>query len=228
MSQIKPRARQNGDLMELILNASKRILISEGYTALSMRRLAREIGYSATTIYLYFTNRDAIVAELGKAGLEVLETYVTPAGEAGGKAGLKEFARQYLRFGVEQPESYRLIFMQGEELADAMFRTEDNGKGEDGAGLRVFALLINCIEQLRMSDLAWRKVDTAKAAEVFWTSIHGIVSLKLTCGKFLQTPGEDLLEHMVLALITGMPAAHDAEAERQTKGGGSHQHYFVT
>jgi len=212
MSEAEQRSKPAENLKEKILAASSLILIQDGYEGLTMRRLANEIGYSATTIYLYFKNRDAIVAELGRSGLAVLEKYVTGASQVSdAKEALKQFASQYVRFSEEHPGLYRLIFMQGKDLADAMFRS-DTGREIDGAGLRVFSLMIRCFAQLQATDPAWSKVNPSKAAESFWTSLHGIISLKLAYGKFLQTAPADLAAFSVSALLAGMPEAFSQTA----------------
>ena len=186
------------ELRDSILNASRSILVNEGYAALSMRRLAREIEYSATAIYLYFDNREAIVAELGRRGLEDLEMYVQPALALATPSDiLRELARQYVRFSTEHPESYRVIFMQDSTLADAMFRSQP-GKDASGAGERVFGMI-----QTQFQHLVKGKKSSQHAAEVFWTSLHGIVSLKITCGKFLQTPTQLLADLAVESLLAG-------------------------
>lgn len=195
MSRPPRSAQATTDLKDHILSASRTILVNEGYEALSMRRLAREIGYSATAIYLYFENREAIVAELGRRGLGDLEAFMLPAVNLPPKEALRELARQYLRFSAEQSESYRVIFMQDSALADAMFRSQP-GKDAGGAGQRVFGMI-----QSQFQHLVSGKDSAQHHAEVFWTSLHGIVSLKLTCGKFLQTPPEKLATIAIEALL---------------------------
>lgn len=56
-------ARPEGetDFRQVILNAARRLFIEEGYKNLSMRKLARDIGYSATSIYLHFNNKDEML-----------------------------------------------------------------------------------------------------------------------------------------------------------------------
>src|SRR5215210_3429722 len=51
-----------------ILDAAFKIVKEEGWQALSMRKIADEIEYTAPIIYEYFANKEAILAELNKKG----------------------------------------------------------------------------------------------------------------------------------------------------------------
>src|ERR1700754_5207541 len=55
-----------------ILDASLQIVKEEGWQALSMRKIADMIEYTAPIIYEYFANKDAILMELTKKGFVIL------------------------------------------------------------------------------------------------------------------------------------------------------------
>jgi AcrR family transcriptional regulator len=190
-----------------ILAASQRIVLEEGFRALSMRRVAKAIGYSATAIYLYFENRDAIVAELGRRALvQLVQDLEKVDGALAPRQRLRSNGAAYLRFSENHPDAYRLIFMQDSELAMTIFRDHDEATAT-GAGARAFALLAQPFFELQNLDTRWKGRDPVTCAEVFWTALHGIAALKLTCAKFLRTPAEDLLSLAISALFAGLPEA---------------------
>ena len=47
-----------------ILQAARRIIVRQGFAALSIRKLAGMVNFAPGTIYLYFKNREAIGREL--------------------------------------------------------------------------------------------------------------------------------------------------------------------
>jgi AcrR family transcriptional regulator len=51
-----------------ILEAAYKIVKEEGWQALSMRKIADEIEYTAPIIYEYFSNKEAILEELTRKG----------------------------------------------------------------------------------------------------------------------------------------------------------------
>ena len=58
--RLKEETRMN------ILDAAFRIVKEEGWDALSMRKIADAIEYTAPIIYEYFDNKDAILLELDR------------------------------------------------------------------------------------------------------------------------------------------------------------------
>ena len=48
------KLKHKEDLKQSILDAAKKLFIKEGYEATSIRKIAAEIEFSPTTIYLYY------------------------------------------------------------------------------------------------------------------------------------------------------------------------------
>src|SRR5579872_3791980 len=59
-SQLR-RAQQKEELRQAILRAAGELFLQHGYEAFSLRQVAEYLGYSATTIYLYFDNKDDLL-----------------------------------------------------------------------------------------------------------------------------------------------------------------------
>ena len=55
-----------------ILDAALKIVKEEGWQALSMRKIADMIEYTAPIIYEYFANKEAILLELTRKGFLIL------------------------------------------------------------------------------------------------------------------------------------------------------------
>ena len=73
------REREKQDIRQKILDAAQQIITDEGFAALSMRKVAHRIEYSAASIYLYFRNREQIAQELSEAGFGKLLAKMTAA-----------------------------------------------------------------------------------------------------------------------------------------------------
>lgn len=59
-----------------ILHAALSIVIEKGHQSLSLRRLANNIEFSATAMYLYFKNKEALLVDLTKLGYQQLNTSI--------------------------------------------------------------------------------------------------------------------------------------------------------
>src|SRR5690349_18095228 len=58
------RERQREDLRTKIMDAARDLFVSEGYDAVSMRKIAEAIEYSPTAIYVHFQDKAALMQEL--------------------------------------------------------------------------------------------------------------------------------------------------------------------
>jgi AcrR family transcriptional regulator len=107
------KTREKQALRERILEAAQRIVIREGFAALSMRKIADAIEYSPATLYLYFASRDEIARALCAQGYAQLLASFEPLAQIADPAErLRGLARAYVAFGVAHPQTYRLIFME--------------------------------------------------------------------------------------------------------------------
>jgi AcrR family transcriptional regulator len=164
-----------------------------------MRKIAEAIEYAPGTIYLYFENRDAIAAELTQRGFEELLRAFAPAAQIADPAErLRRTGELYVKFGLEHPETYRLIFM--ERYTTAVF----NAKQDSGAGNQALQFLMDAFDQLRAQGRLATDATSAQLADTFWSAVHGIVSLKLTCDGYPETPTDDLLAVMQSLLLRGL------------------------
>ena len=106
------KERQRAELREQILAAARTIVLDEGFEALTMRKIADTIEYSAATIYLYFENREAIGRQLCNEAFAHLLTYMSAALAVEDPVDrLFAIGRSYAQYARDNPEEYRLIFM---------------------------------------------------------------------------------------------------------------------
>lgn len=200
ISERKQRHKEN--IRETILAAAQAIVLKDGLASVTLRRVAEEVEYSPGAIYLYFKNRDEIVRELGRRGVESLVKFLQRSeGTEKPEDRLMAMALDYVRYAAEHAETYRLIFMLDPDTADAIFQHDD---GKSGAGSKAFEILVESFTQLRDSRKRYASLNPVDAAEIFWTSLHGIASLKISCSKFLTTPAEDLIKANITALLRGL------------------------
>jgi len=196
VSTVDRRTKRKQLLRQKILDASREILLSQGFGALTMRRVAEAIDYAPATIYLHFQSREQIAQELCFAGLERLHERLVSVKTKDPAARLAGFARAYLEYARSDPETYRLIFMADPQLTKAVFTHRDSGN----AGEASLGLIVNTVAEL----LANSKKPIAKPielAELLWSGLHGLASLRLACSQAL-TSDEFCLAQLLTATIT--------------------------
>jgi len=207
------KERQRAELREQILRAARDMVMREGFAALSMRKLADAVEYAPATLYLHFENREAIAKELCVRGFQELLDVLEPAAQvADPLERLPRLAEAYVRFGLEHPETYRLIFMEDPKLSTQLFADTP-----EGAGPKSFAVLVQVFVDLLAAGRLEEGARPDQLAEVLWAGVHGIVALKLTCKGMPGTPAEELAQVLVSTLVKSLPGLKAARAPRKAR-----------
>lgn len=160
-------------LRRAILDTTRHLMIAHGYQGLSMRKIAREMGYSATSIYLHFEGKDDLFHTLIDEGMEQLYEHLrATSDEHTGPAveRMRSVCRAYVDFGLENPEYYEVMFMLHPEHmerypADKYRRARRN--------LDVFAEIL----EAGAVDGDVMVSDPRVSASTVWAALHGTVSL---------------------------------------------------
>ena len=154
-----------------ILEAAYKIVKEEGWQALSMRKIADEIEYTAPIIYEYFSNKEAILAELTKKGFlylakemeEAKSKHEDPADQ------LEAMWMAYWNFAFKKKELYQLMFGIQMNCCTAQKSPEAEAPAK---------LVTDVIKQL----MAGKNVpdnEVCRKYYTFWSVIHGLISINL-------------------------------------------------
>ena len=163
--------RLKEDTRANILEAAYNIVKDEGWQALSMRKIADQIEYTAPIIYEYFANKEAILAELNKMGFNYLskmmeearDEHETPAKQ------LEAMWMAYWNFAFKKKELYQLMFGVTMNCCIGIKPAEAE-KPEK--------LVMAVIEKLMPGDNPSPK-EVCRKYYTFWSIIHGLVSINL-------------------------------------------------
>ena len=208
MGAAERRTKQREELRAQILESAREIVSREGYRALTMRRIAEAIEYSPAAIYQYFENRDAIAAALMDQGFEELAEVLEPLASIADPAQRLEAAgRAYVAFGLDRPETYRLMFMDDPEITATVLSAPSK---HSNAGERAYLALIGPIGELGAAGTLRAGLDAQATADALWSSLHGLISLRLTCPSFPETPNDKLVDTILGAFFHGIYASEAA------------------
>lgn len=164
----------NPKLVDDIVRVTAEMLEEGGVDSVTMRGVAERVGSSPTIIYHYFKNKDGLLHSAVRRGLEWFGSAVGQADPGGGGVErLRSVGRAYVRWGIENPAMYRLMFEQRlprpAEGADLQQRRQGWGVAR-GMLAEVFELA-----GVTASD---RDLDVA--ANLMFVSLHGIVSTAIS------------------------------------------------
>jgi AcrR family transcriptional regulator len=169
------RQGQRGQVRKAILDAAGAVFLEVGLEALSMRKVAERAGYTATTIYRYFADKDDLLFSVVAEGLAAFTAALREGRDTGDDplARIEGMGLSYVRFGLDHPALYRLLFIQRPD-----FLGRSRG---DIQTLRVesFTLLRETVVSA-MSAGAVTAADAAAVSMSLWAVVHGVASLAIT------------------------------------------------
>ncbi len=201
----RSRARRGeGDrLREEILATAERILIeTNDQAALSIRAIASAVGVTPPSIYLHFADRNDLIFEVCERHWLQLQAAMDAEAEGVGDPieRIHGRGRAYLRFGLENPEHYRVLMMSRPDHTPDRFADE---RLASTAGIEVIA---GDLAQAMDAGLVARQ-DPTEAACLLWMAIHGMVSLLISKPDFPFPPVEQLFVHLAQLTTAGLGRA---------------------
>jgi AcrR family transcriptional regulator len=161
----------HGDLHSALIDAGLRLLEARTADDLGLRELAREVGVSAAAIYRHFPDKGALMAALAHEGLERLAAAQRGATAAAGgeKAGFLGSGLAYVRFAVDNPALFRLIFSSA--------RSDD---GLDASIEQVSPAMRGLRQDIeRLMPPGMSAAARKTAALHSWALVHGLAQLLL-------------------------------------------------
>lgn len=200
------RDRERDETRGKIIEAARKLFVAEGYEAVSMRKIADAIEYSPTAIYVHFKDKRDLFAAVCSEDFGSLAASVRDiAAVIDPVERIRQLGLAYIKFGLEHPNHYRLMFMTRMYLTpeEAKSRPEkDNPDADSWAMCRWAVAMAGEAGRLR-EDYK----DVELAAQTFWAGVHGVVSLQIIKGEDAWvdwTSVERRSVAMVEALIRGI------------------------
>lgn len=168
------KAYHHGDLRAALLTAAAELLDEGGPEAVSIRECARRAKVSHAAPYRHFATKEALLLALAEDGFAAL----ADAGEAAMR-GIKKprerldaYGASYVRFAMEHPAKFRLMF--GAALGVPSHDAHVASPGVPEIGGRAYELLRTSVGAV-IPDA--EDVDAAAAA--YWALPHGLAMLIL-------------------------------------------------
>jgi AcrR family transcriptional regulator len=213
------RNREKARRQQEILLAARRVFFSKGIHRATVDDVAAAADLSKGSIYLYFDNKETLLAHLLLDGLQVLlhelEVASSPAESLTAEQRICRLARAYCQFAQDHPQDFRLLMAL------------DRGGFQDNVPAEVYArILSDSLQGLEMVAEAVRlgveegsfaATDPTQAAGALWAALHGVLVLmghslrRRMLGADLEAMFESTLEFQ----LRGLRAHADSPAYRK-------------
>ncbi len=157
---------------ERILEEARQLFAEHGYHTLTMRSIAKAMGYSHGALYYHFKEKAELFYALVNADFQMLlqrQREMLTRTRMGDLGQLEKLMLEFIRFGLENPYHYEIMFM----INDADLQLY--GRTEQAQCLELFATVVRSViakqsgSEQRMYSIPWS----------LFMSMHGFISYNI-------------------------------------------------
>ena len=181
---------------ERIRNTALELFGRDGYRSVSLRAIARAMGWSAPALYRYYDNKEALLAAIRAEGFRNIGGRLAAA-RAGAESPVhaaRASMLAYLEFACEEPELFRLAYeLHQGEIAEYPEVVKERGI----AFAQAEGLARDVLTETGVAG------DPNLLAHLMWISVHGLAALALAHQLDMGQDFEALVEPVVQTLLRG-------------------------
>lgn len=169
------KAYHHGDLKAVLLDETARILREEGEDALSLRRLAANVGVSRTAPYHHFKDKQNLLSAVAEEGFNRFNREMKRVLKDGrGKDGehiMRDYVMAYVNFAISNREYYDLMY--GANL----WRSDSLTKSLVSSARGTLRGNVENMKRWQEVGTLSQSMDAVRFSQVAWGTLHGISRL---------------------------------------------------
>jgi AcrR family transcriptional regulator len=181
---------------ERILDEARLLFAEHGYNTLTMRSIAKSMGYSHGALYYHFSEKAELFYALVTEDFKMLlqrQRDLLARTRMGGMGQLEQVMLEFIRFGLENPFHYEIMFLINDDELRQYSRTEQ------AQCLEMFATVVRSVisrhpgNEHKMYSLPWS----------LFMSLHGFISYNIRYRQSYQDV-KKLADQHVKYLLEGL------------------------
>lgn len=170
--------QEKQQLKILIIDAARELFVSKGVEAVSMREIGKRIGYSATTIYAYFSDKEGLLRAVCDTDFLALASNLNSILQIDNPVErMVALGQGYAHFALQYPNHYRLMFM----TPHAPRKVQDSSLEQNNAEQDAYMLLKTVVADVyAVGGFRKELTDIDLIAQTIWAGMHGVCALQIT------------------------------------------------
>ena len=163
--------------MDIILAAEK-VFFSKGIHIASMVDVADEAELSKGTVYLYFKNREELIAAVFHRGMDVLQKMMVDAALKCSRAidKIRVLGKVYLDFAKRYPDHFALMLEKELHKLDAG-EAKPEAEACMQSGIQLLTMLKMIVVEGVQEGSIRQDIDPSRLAFIVWGQIHGVIAI---------------------------------------------------
>ena len=178
----------HGDLRAAAVAEALSLLEGGSLDELSLREVARNVGVSSTALYRHFPSKEDLLKALALQGLSLLaEQQRKAAARSGGAEAFAQTGRAYVRFALNHPNLFKLIF------SHSPGHMKPTSRSPEGSPARLL--------WTNVADALGPQASQEKIFAVVlrsWSLVHGLAMLILD-GQVERKAAEALIDQVIIS-----------------------------
>jgi AcrR family transcriptional regulator len=202
----KPKTEiERQQLRTLIIDAARELFVSRGVEAVTMREIAKRIDYSATSIYLHFADKEALLRAICDTDFLALATSLKSIFQIQNPVErMNAMGRGYAAFALTHPNHYRMMFMTERTPCDPAESSLQQNNAEQDA----YFQLKSVVSDVHAAGYFRQNLhDADLIAQTIWAGMHGVCALQINMSedKWVNWSSiSDRLQLMQEAMMRGL------------------------
>lgn len=175
----KPKTEaERQQLRALIIDAARELFVEKGVEAVTMREVAKRIGYSATSIYLHFADKETLLRAICDTDFLALASSLKAILQIEDPVErLNAFGTGYAQFALAYPNHYRLMFMAVRQACTPEQSSLQQNNAEQDAYFQLKTVVNDVFVAGKFRP---EFTDSELIAQTLWAGMHGVCSLEIS------------------------------------------------
>jgi AcrR family transcriptional regulator len=180
----------------LIMDAARELFVTKGVESVSMREIAKRIGYSATTIYLHFSDKESLLRAICENDFLSLASALHDILQIPDSLErMVALGQGYAKFALNYPNHYQLMFMTRHAPHDPENIDIEQNNAEQNAYLQLKTVVAAAHQDRRFRT---ELTDVDLIAQTIWAGIHGVCALEITMSQDQWFGWKDVSDRLAL------------------------------
>jgi AcrR family transcriptional regulator len=193
----KPKTNlERQQLRTLIIDAARELFVEKGVEAVTMREIAKRIGYSATSIYLHFADKEAVLKAICDTDFLTLaqaQTHILQMADPVER--MLALGKGYAEFAISHPNHYRLMFMTAHMPVGQENSSLQQNNAEQDAYFQLKMVVTAVYEAKRFRP---ELTDLDLIAQTIWAGMHGVCALHINMSQDTWVQWANLTDRLTL------------------------------